>query len=477
MNYKNLNKEHLNKLFKDVNFKTQPMEHQLISMAFSIDKDRVAFFHGVGTGKTLTSLYTQKYVWQAKKVLIVCPMSVVSSWQEEIEKHTDCSAITLLGNKTKRNKLLKEKADFYIINYDGLIPLFAKYKKQGKKRIFSICFDKIKRQKFDGIIIDEAHSCKNEQAKRSKILYYLSKYSKFSIGLTGTPTVNSEDDLFGIYLVLDNGKTFGRNKWRFLNKYFKKIVNYARGRKFITWEIKPNSRVEILNKIKNRTIRFSREECIDLPEAVYQKRFVKLTKEQVKEIKKLINNNEEEPIKIYSKLEQIPGGFIYRDDKTIRFKNNKIKELEKILKDLEGKVIIFHEFVEEGRMIEDLCNRINIKYASMRSEIKHKEKERLKFINDKDVRVLIAHPDSAGTGTNGLQDVCQIMIFYSNGYSAEKRTQNEGRILRKGQKNNCLYIDLICENSLDEKHLRVIEGKYSMIEAVLDYIENFRKNS
>ena len=88
MNYKSLTKEDLLYLFEDEEFQTPPMKHQLASLAFAIDgRDRVCFWHGIGTGKTLVALYTA-LLWGCKRIFVVCPNSVTKVWEDEIEKHT-----------------------------------------------------------------------------------------------------------------------------------------------------------------------------------------------------------------------------------------------------------------------------------------------------------------------------------------------------------------------------------------------------
>ena len=481
MNYKALTQTDLDYIFNDVKFKTQPMHHQLVSLAFGLNKHRVYFCHGIGTGKTLTALYMNQ-LWNTNKTLIVCPNCVVKTWEEQIVEHTDDSFCVLGGTKEQRQSLIQDDSRYHILNYEGLVTVFGKREKKKNKKLKSkslktIPYDieMLNKFSYDSIIFDEIHNLKTFDAKQTMIGWAISNKVDYVVGMTGTPIAKDEQDLWGQYYCLDLGASLGHNYYKFLNKYFYKYNKWER-------RIKPSMRKVLLDCLKPTTIRYTREECIDLPEKVYQQYKVDMTKEQKDVIKNIIDGIDfktlnTENIQNYTiKFSQVAGGFIYDDyQKPIFIKSNKLKELQKLLKQITSPVIIFHAFQPEGIMIENLCKKMKISFASMRGEIQDIDAQEHKFKYDDNCRVLIAHLKSAGTGKN-LQDKSSTMIFYSNEYSSLERKQGEGRIWRKGQKNKCLYIDIICVDSMDERRLEIIEGKKKLSNIVLDYIENFKGN-
>ncbi len=475
MNYKALTKEELDYIFEDMCFKTQPMHHQLFSIAFAEEKDRVSFFHGIGTGKSLCALYTH-LVWDTQRILIVCPNSVVeTTWIEQILQHTNESFIILKGTKQQRRDALQNKDKFFIINYEGLLPLFGSNDPD-------LVWDDylIEDANFDGMIIDESHNVKHHDTKHTQICAAVSENCEKTIIMTGTPTLKDSRELWSQYYVLDQGKTLGTNWWAFLNTYFYKYTMKLKRKpwKLTLWGMKDGSEELILNKLRNTTIRVNREDCIDLPEIVYQQINVDMTKEQKEINQKVIDELSSEDIDLHNiinkteKLRQIAGGFIYLKNGTNFLKQNKTKEILGLIRQIENKVIIFHHYEAEGKILEKVLKKAKIKYASMRGEIKDKKAEYNKFKTDKKCKVLIAHPQSAGTGMN-FQDISQTIVFYSSENHLE-RDQCIGRVYRKNQKNKCLIVDIVCKDSPDILKLGTIAEDKEKAMWLLEYIKEFK---
>ena len=459
--------------------KTQPRKHQLASMEFAKKSNgRVAFFHSIGSGKSYCSILSAQ-IWGCKKILVVSPTSVIQTWKDEVKKHTNWKFIELMGDTRTRQRLLLKKGNVYNINWEGLKFLFGR--KVGNQ--FVINDQAIFNLDFDCVIFDECHRASNPQSLQTKIAHLLSMSASHAILLTGTPISGSELDLWGQFWVLDNGKSLDRNFFVFRNQHFKPTRHITPRHTWVDWKLGKGEREKILDKISPITLRFDRKDCCDLPPITYEKRLVDLSKEQLDAIDilkgeirdefnpKLKNKLTKAGINKAIKLAQIPGGAILTGDGSLhRFKSNpKLSELIDLLEQLEEKVIIFHAFVEEGRMIEKVCKKKLWKFASLRGEIKDKPENLRRFLHDKDTRILIAHPLSGGEGLN-LQ-IASIVIFYSNGFLGSRvRKQAEGRIYREGQTNPCLIIDLIAKNSLDENILKSQLNKRNVLQSVLDYI-------
>ena len=491
MDYKSLTTEELDSIFQDYNFKTKPLHHQAVSLAWSQEHSRLAYWHDIGVGKSLTSLYTIK-LWGAKKTLIIHP-SAVRSWTEQISKHTNQSCINLQGTAKVRKEKIKQKADLYLINYEGLRVLFwmdsgkTKINKKGKPEAI-MCVDKdaIKHAGFDSVIVDEAHHTSNRDAIQTQIAHELSMQAKYAIIMTGSPISTDEMNLWAEYWVLDGGICLGTNFYKFRSAHFNNFeLKLKSGRKFFKWYITKSGKEAILEKVAAKTLRYSREECFDLPKKVYQSRYVDANIEQRKLMKGLIDGiqielesgvlKQQDLLHRAGKLSQVVGGFLLLEDGGVQRtkKNPKLAELDAVLDEVEGKVVIFHEYVEEGRMIEELMKRKKLKFASLRGEIKNKDKQYLKFKNDKNVRVLIANPASGGEGLN-LQEA-SVAIFYSNGYAgATVRQQAEGRIWRLGQTRPCLFIDLLMKDSIDEHKMGVLKDRADMAAGILKYIREWK---
>ena len=154
-------------------------------------------------------------------------------------------------------------------------------------------------------------------------------------------------------------------------------------------------------------------------------------------------------------------------------KNPKIEALVELLKILSGKIIIFHHFVPEGRLIEKRFREEKIPFVSMRGETKDKPGSLDEFMSNKKVRCLVAHPRCASEGIN-IQDVTNVVIWYSRDWSGISRSQGIGRIWRTGQHKPCTSLDLVLEDTVDEVVYYAIKAKQNVSQKILDWMKRGR---
>jgi len=483
--YKTLSSTLVKNLLADCKFAIQPKHHQLVSLIFALDydKNRVVYFHDIGTGKTLTALWTAE-LWKAKKTLVVCPISAFTAWERDISKYTKLSWNIITGSLKKKKQLLDEDKDIYVINYEGLKSIFGELAdtfvmrdgKLTKKRSW-----KVYKQKFiydfDCVIYDEIHKFTNYSSLQTKICRYLTSKSTYSIGLTGTPINNNMINLFSVVGTIDQGQSLGDNFFFFRQDHF-----YQAG---FDWIPKAVGEKTILKKVASVAISYSKEECLDLPDKVYVQRVLDPSPKQLTLEKQIfsdilikIGNGEvknEHVLNRAQKLLQVTGGFIYTRDEdgnkiAERIANPKLKEVEECLLEIRGQVLLFHQFIEEALILEEWCKKQKIPFATIRGGTKDKMAEYKRFKNNSKIKIMIAHPISAGESFDF--SFLNTIIFYSNGYSFLQRTQAEGRTHRLGQENKCTYIDLVIKNSIDEIVAEKVQNKKDLSEKVLNYIRN-----
>jgi SNF2 family DNA or RNA helicase len=237
----------------------------------------------------------------------------------------------------------------------------------------------------------------------------------------------------------------------------------------------------LLKRISKNTIRYSREECVDLPEKIYEHRFVHPTPEQSTILNGLssdMNFELKDGIEIQShaqKLLQVTSGFLMKEGEVVweAEKNPKAVELESIIKQMEGKFIIYHIYVHESEIIQSILDKHKIEHVVLNGKVpKNVRDKRLGLFQSNDnCRVMVAHPETGGVGLN-LQ-FCNTIIYYSNGYIGHiLREQSEGRTNRTGQTRNCVYIDLIMRGTLDEVLYESLMNKGDSIRATLNFIKN-----
>ncbi|KKN89712.1 hypothetical protein LCGC14_0235580 [marine sediment metagenome] len=463
-NPKDLTEKEVKSILWGVDFKTKPLHHQAVSLIWAADAGkRIAYWHDIGTGKTLTSLYTHQ-LWGTRRLLVVCPNSVVEGWEQQIAEHTDQSYHLLRGSKTERRAMIQNNGDIWIVNYEGLRVLFGDYHGEGKEKRWLLNRHLIKEAEFDGIVFDEMHHLAHSKTIQSKAAVALSSSAVHVIGMTGTPISTGEADLWAEYYALDGGETLGTGIMAFLRKYFEQDY-------WGKWRIKKDELENILERISPTTLRYSRDECFDLPERMYEERYCDMTAEQKKLTQEIIGDKTIDSRNKGNKFSQVAGGFLIKRTGTTRLKKNpKLDELKEVIRGMVGKGIVFHAYIEEGRMIEERLTKMGIGHAGIRGEVKDQAAELRRFKSDPKCRVLVAHPRSGGEGLN-LQHA-STAIFYGNGtFGAGVRSQAEGRIWRLGQEQECLYIDLLCRDSVDELRLDRVESQAEIAEKVTSWVE------
>jgi SNF2 family DNA or RNA helicase len=249
----------------------KPFDHQKETSSFLTLHRRAFCFNEQGTGKTSSVIWAADYLIKEKfinRVLVICPLSIMqSAWEADLFKfamHRTC-AIAHSYSKEKRIQAIQSDADFVIINYDGL----------------EIIKDEISNAKFDLIVVDEANAYKNVQTKRWKILASVIRPETWVWMLTGTPASQSPTDAYGLAkLINPTGvpKFFGA----FRDMVLQKITQFK-------WIPKPSSE-RVVHQVLQPAIRYTKEECLDLPDMTYVTREVPLSAQQNKFYEAIRNN-------------------------------------------------------------------------------------------------------------------------------------------------------------------------------------------
>jgi len=470
---------------REAEFKTVPMEHQLRGIDRLLGctlKGRIGEWFDIGLGKTLTAIYGA-YLLESRSALVVCPNSVIRTWKEQITEHTTLSYTVLQGGSLAARKFMLQYGgyDFYIINFEGLKSLWAEKrevsrgKNKGKNKYYPV---KISEElSFDCLIIDESHHLADPYSLQTRIIFELAKKCPYVIELTGTPDNGKLKSLWSQGYALDHGKRLGYHFPRYISRYFRQIYKGS----FPDWVPKKGSLNEVMTELSDVTVRVDRRDCADLPDLTEQVREVELTPEQ-KKYKKTISQNIRSDMRELGittsvknktiKLLQVNGGFFLDGENPIRMKESpKLDAMLDIVEESSGKVIVFHSFVEEGRMIEEFLKKRKIKVSCLRGEVKNKDAEVEKFKNDASTKVLVAHPASGGIGQNF--QFSNVIVFYSYAMLSPTRlAQAIGRIHRTGQKTACSVYYLVARHSADEPALLSILQNAEQAQAILDWLRD-----
>ena len=452
-------------------YKTQPYEHQRLALKESADKTEYAYFMEMGTGKTKVTIDNIAWLYMQRKItacLIIAPKTVYTNWESEIEIHLPdvIKYTTYKWNLDKPKQLYKlnESKDLkiFLINIEAL----------STKRGLEGCAEYLRANKLNMVVLDESTTIKNRTAKRTKNILKLRTLSAIRRILTGSPITKSPLDLytqcqflnpellgFSSYLTFRNRYAemadipVGSNRWISIPKYYKNLE-------------------ELETKLKLFSSRVRKDECLDLIPKVRQKRSIELDGDAKKIYDKLRINalaiigdstvSFSNKLTEIVKLHQVCNGFTKNDDGEImQLHNQKLKALEEILEETDGKVIIWANYIYN---IHEIKNFLIEKYGKESTVCIYGEvgvedrKDAVHRIqNDDSCRFLVANPTTGGFGL--ALTACNTVIYYSNSYNLEVRMQSEDRAHRLGQKGTVVYIDIVTRGTLDEAIMKSLTNK------------------
>ena len=329
------------------------------------------------------------------------------------------------------------------------------------------------------IAIDESTTIKNPSAKRTKNILTLAKHSKYRRILTGSPVTKSPLDLYTQCQFLDSWLLGHSSYYTFRTRYaVMRNANFS-GR---TVQIVVGYRNlgELSSKLEPFSYRVLKDDCLDLPKKTFMKRIVQLSPDQ----SKLYLQMKEKALAVLNgkmvstttvmtqlmRLQQITCGHFTADDgSTQEIPNNRIDELMNVLNEIEGKVVIWGHWQKDmtqiiKSIIEEYGQKAVVDYYGLTPK-EDRQNNINKFQNDPECRFFVGTPATGGYGIT--LTAASNMIYYSNGYDLEKRTQSQARIDRIGQEHPMTYIDIICKDTVDERIVKALREKINIASQVM----------
>jgi SNF2 family DNA or RNA helicase len=464
-------------------FKTKPYKHQLTALEKSWNKENYAYFMEMGTGKTKVLIDNIAMLYDKGKInaaLIVAPKGVVKTWYEQelpthLPDHIENVTVLWQSNITKgqQEKLeslyeIETALHILIMNVEALstekgVKFASKFINSHKAMM----------------AIDESTTIKTPSARRTKNIIGIGKHAKYRRIMTGSPITKNPLDLYTQCEFLDPWLLDFSSYYAFRNRYAEMKTMHLRGRSIQVVD-KFQNLGELSETVKGFSYRVLKEDCLDLPEKVFIKRHVTLTPDQKKlyeQMKKaamaVLNGKVNTTTTVLTqlmRLHQITCGHFTADDGTSQaVESNRLKELMDILEDIDGKVIIWANYqMSVGEIIQALVKKYGeesyVHYYGLTPQEDRQDFIR-RFQNDPKCRFIVGTPQTGGYGITLTQ--ANTVIYYSNGYDLEKRLQSEDRAHRIGQKKTVTYIDLIAEDTVDEKIVKALRDKINIASEVM----------
>ena len=429
-----------------------PYDHQKTTASFMTLNKKSFCFNEQGTGKTASAIWASDYLLEQGKinrVLVICPLSIMeSAWRNDLFNFAMHRKVDVAyGSAKKRKEIIAGDAEYVIINYDGV----------------EIVSEEVANGGFDLIIVDEATHYKNVQTKRWKTLNKLVNKNTWLWMMTGTPAAQSPTDAYGIAKLV-NPEGVPRFFGSFRDQVMQKITNFK-------WIPKETS-TDTVHQALQPAIRFTKEECLDLPPMVYVERQVDMTAQQkkyYKELKsKMVMQAAGEQITAanaavnMNKLLQISSGAVYTDTgEALEFDiSNRYKVMREVIDESSKKVLVFVPFKHTIDMLTDKLRKDGITTEVIRGDVSAARRTDIfkRFQENDDPKVLVIQPQSAAHGVT--LTAANTVIWWAPTSSLETYAQANARVHRSGQDQKCTVVHI--QGSYVEKRV------YSLLNNRLD---------
>ena len=401
---------------------------------------RAFCLNDLGTGKSLASLWAFDYlrsIGVVTRCIVVSPLSTLErTWADEIFKHFSHLEFAVLhGTRARRLKLLQQPADVYLVNHHGL----------------QILVDELKdRDDINLVIIDEiaqvGRTAGTDIWKSMDVVCNKQQNGKRLVwGLTGTPTPNAPTDAWAQCKLVVPHQVPPYFK-RFKETVMRQVAPF-------TWLPKPNATDEVF-KVMQPAIRFTRDQCVDLPDCMVQTMEVELTSDQKRAYKDMTLTLQaeaaggqvlavNEAVKM-SKLVQIACGVVYgTDGEEITIPATpRLKLVLEIVQAATTKTLVFVPFRSSVEVVANYLRDHGVSVNCIHGGIGKHERDTTfhAFQKLSDPQVIVAQPAAMSHGLTLV--AANTIVWYAPVTSNETYEQANGRITRPGQKHQQFIINI-----------------------------------
>lgn len=444
----------------------KPFKHQVATAKFLTTYHRCFVFNEMGTGKTMAALWAADYLMSQnhiKSTLIISPLSTIQSvWGDALwESFHHRKYEVIYGSKQKRIEALKRKADFYVINHDGIkIPEIAKILEQ--------------RKDINHVILDESAVFRNQKTGRYKAMWNIAgpNSGRSLWSLTGAPMPKEPTDIWAQARLINPELVP-----KFFNRFKHELMHQVSPFKWVPkkgWEEKCYSMVK-------PSIRFTTEQCLDLPPITYIEHQTAMSPKQAKIHDAILNKYKAEVLegKIVAanegvklnKLIQITSGACYTSDHNVveLDPKDKLKVLEETVYEANCKCIVFTPFTHSIDVIyKHLKSKFRVEKISGATSL-NKRSEYFREFQQGDLEVLVAHPGCMAHGVT--LTASSTIVWFAPIDNYEIYEQANARIRRAGQVQHQTIVHLQCSKEEQRVYTR-LKNKEKTQGLLLDLLES-----
>lgn len=436
-----------------------PFDHQKTTAAFLAGHPRCFCLSDAGTGKTSAAAWAADYlmnVRQIKRVLVVCPVSIMdTAWKADLFRTVMHRTVGIAsGTREARRRIIEGDYEFVIINFDGV----------------KVMADTLEKAAFDLIIVDECNAVQNVSTDRWKSLAQLIKPNTRLWMMTGTPAAQSPVQAYGLAKLV-NPSSVPRFFGAFRDQVMYKISNFK-------WAPKVDA-AETVHKILQPAIRFTKAECLDLPDLLYTTREVPLTKQQVHYYEVIRKNliaqaagveiTAVNAATLLGKLLQVSAGCVYGVDREIiEFDiSNRMTELMDVIEGTSQKIIVFVPFRHVLERLERDLTAKGLSVVGIHGGVAGSTRADYirRFQTEQDPRVILLQPQAAAHGITLTR--ADTVVWWGPVPSAELYMQGNARAHRAGQKHPVTVVRLQ-GSSVERRIYGLLDGKLDLHQGLVD---------
>lgn len=442
-------------------FRTTPYKHQGPGTAHMYGRNAAAVFAEPGTGKTKITVDACSALFLAGSithVLVLCPLSVRSTWKREWAVHSPVvNDVELLGKSMPK------------FNTKSLRVLVVGIESVSRGRAYELAAEFVLSSGGNiATVVDEAHLIKNHSAKRTQNITNLGHASRHRYILTGTPVSNSLMDYYSQFYFLDPDIIGLPDFYSFRDRYA--VMGGYENRQVVGYQ----NVEELMQSVEPYIFRAKKSECLDLPPKTYQIREVPMLPEQQRFYDKLKANKQagsvitENVLDLHLRLHQVAGGFepVVDESGSVALKATwgyppKIAELMNVLDDAGGQSAIIwctyrHEICEVAAVLREKYGRGQV--VEIHGGISEVDRQKsVDAIQEGNARYIVGTASAGGVGIT--LTAATLVVYYSNTFSYINRVQSEDRAHRSGQTRKVTIVDLVTPNSIDQSVLAALEAK------------------
>lgn len=439
----------------------KPFKHQNTTAAFLTLHRRAFVFNEPGTGKTVSALWAADYLMSkgiVRRCLILCPLSIMkAAWMDDLMKTVihRTAVIAYHSDSSRRVDAVKRNYEFVIMNYDGL----------------NICADAIiKDGRFDLVIVDEANAYKNSRTQRWKTLNKILRPETHLWMMTGTPASQSPEDAYGLArLVNPTSVPKFITAWRDL--VLMKVNKFK-------WLPKQDAASRVHEALQP-AIRFTKEECLDLPPVVTVTRDAPLTKQQEKYYnllrQRMLIEAAGEVITTVNaavninKLLQISAGAAYTDTgAVVEFDcTTRLNVLDEVLAETTRKVIVFAPYRHSMGTIQAHLTKQGVDSDVINGDVSPGKRGEIfkRFQTDPELKVLVIQPQAAAHGVT--LTAADTVVFWGPVMSVETYIQCIARADRVGQDSQKVTVVHIEGSDVERRMYKALSERIDEHEAIV----------